>query len=568
MKNKIIALTLIVFTALTACTDLDLAPLSEGSSENWYSNETEIEMAVNDLYRAFSWHSDGDSWTDDWTSRNSLTTITEGNVNGEWGTSRDLWKNSYKNIARANTILANLEESKGKIADDILNRFEAEAKFSRASMYAQLVARFGDVVFYTETMDLEEAFQTGRTDKATVLQTIYADYDFAAQNLPTDWGNDIKRATKGAALGMKARIALYQGDWATARAAAQECMTLGYSLYPSYRDLFLTKTKNPEEVLFSMPRSVELDVALGSAYPIQATIPRNAGGWGAYNPSWDLLASYLCTDGLPIDESPLFNPQEPFENRDPRCNATIVPFQTEHCGYMYQPHPDSMQVLNFTSGKYQFNNDTRSNKQYAAYNALLWKKWVDEDWSDDKKADNDRFILRYADVLLMYAEASIELNQIDDSVLGAINEVRERAYNGSGIDYPAVTTTDQTELRKIVRMERRMEFPWEGLRYMDLVRWRLAEKALTTNIYGMLDVSKKGGVATGPLIDKIVSQGLWFWPETPQIDEDGLPDFTALDNAGFVKILAVRAWDNKQYLWPIPTKEILINDNLSQNDGY
>jgi hypothetical protein len=238
---------------------------------------------------------------------------------------------------------------------------------------------------------------------------------------------------------------------------------------------------------------------------------------------------------------------------------------------MYQPHPDSMTVLNFTTGQYQYNNDTRSNKQYASYNGLLWKKWVDEDWIDDKKADPDRFIIRYADVLLMYAEASIELDQIDQSVLDAINTVRARAY-GVGKDntgaYPAVTITDQTQLRRIVRIERRMEFAWEGLRYMDLVRWRLAEKALNTNIYGMLDVSKEGDVAIGPLIDNVVSQGLWFWAETPQIDEDGIVDFSAMENAGYVKKLAERKWNNRQYLWPIPTKEILINSNLRQNDGY
>jgi len=570
MKKNIIAITLSLFTVFTACTDLDISPLSEGSSENWYSDETEIEMAVNDLYRSVFWSNDNESFTDNWTSRNSLSVITEGNVNGEWSEGQTLWENSYKAIARANTILANLEKI-DNISDEISKRFEAEARFARASMYSQLISKFGAVVFYTTNLDLEEAFKTGRTEKSTVLESIYNDYDIAIQYLPANWGSDVKRATKGAALGLKARIALYNNDWTTAQAAAKECMTLGYTLFPSYRDLFLSKTKNPDEVLFSMPRSIEFNVSLGSNYPIRATISRNAGGWGVYTPSWDLLASYLCTDGLPIDESPLFDPQDPFKDRDPRCNMTIVPFQTEHLGYMYQPHPDSITVLNFTTGEYQYNNDTRSNKQYASYNGLMWKKWVDKDWSDDKNADPDRFIIRYADVLLMYAEASVELNQIDQSVLDAMNSVRARAYGvakeNTG-EYPAVTTIDQTELRKIIRIERRMEFPWEGLRYMDLIRWRLAEKTLNTNIYGMLDVSKQDGVATGPLIDKIVSKGLWFWPEVPQIDEDGIPDFSVMDNAGLIKTLAERKWNNRQYLWPIPTKEILINANLSQNDGY
>ncbi len=560
MKNKIILIVTIIFVALTACNDLDLSPLSEGSSENWYSNQTEIEMAVNDLYKSVFWPEDSETFTDNWTSRNTLSTVTEGNVNGEWNTAENLWKNSYKAISRTNTILASLERAADQVAPEILNRFEAEARFARAGMYSLLTSKFGDVVFNTTTLDLEEAFQTGRTDKATVLQTIYEDYDFAAQYLPADYGNDTKRASKGAALGMKARIAMYNSDWSVARTAAQECMTLGYTLYPDYGELFLSRTKNPDEVLFSMPRSIELDVQVGN---VKNVISRNAGGWGAHNPSWDLLASYLCTDGLPVDESAVFDPKDPFKNRDPRCNATIVPFQTEHLGYMYQPHPDSLQVLNFTTGKYQFNNDTRSNKQFASYNALLWKKSVDSDWSDDKKADPDRFILRYADVLLMYAEASIELGQIDQSVLDAINMVRARAYGVDKEDtgaYPAITTTAQNELRKIVRIERRMEFAWEGLRYMDLIRWNLAEKALTTTIYGMLDPAD--------LREKVVNPGLWFWPEVPPVDEDGIPDFTSMDNAGLIKTLAIRKFDARQYLWPIPTKEILINENLSQNPGY
>ena len=83
MKNKIILIVTIIFVALTACNDLDLSPLSEGSSENWYSNQTEIEMAVNDLYRSVFWPEDSETFTDNWTSRNTLSTVTEGNVNGQ-----------------------------------------------------------------------------------------------------------------------------------------------------------------------------------------------------------------------------------------------------------------------------------------------------------------------------------------------------------------------------------------------------------------------------------------------------------------------------------------------------
>jgi hypothetical protein len=376
-------------------------------------------------------------------------------------------------------------------------------------------------------------------------------------------------ATKGAALAYKARIALYNQDWSIAGNAAKACMDLGvYQLYSDFGTLFLSKTKNTNENVFVIPRSVALNVFFGptdaTSMNTRAFTSRNAGGLAWRNPSWELFCSFLCTDGLPIDESPLFNPRNPFKNRDPRCAATIVEFQTRHLGFMYQPHPDSLTCYNFNSGKYQKNNDTRANAQFASFNGLLWKKGIDEDWSDDGKTDPDKMLMRYADVLLMYAESKIELGEIDATVLNAINQVRARAYkaNVSATSaYPAVTTTNKDQLRKIVRIERRMEFALEGIRYMDIIRWKLADKVLNNDSYGILEVAA--------LRTKIVKPGLWFFPETPPIDDDGVADFSSMFNKGLIQKLADRRFDaSKQYLWPLPTKEILINQNLRQNPGY
>lgn len=106
-----------------------------------------------------------------------------------------------------------------------------------------------------------------------------------------------------------------------------------------------------------------------------------------------------------------------------------------------------------------------------------------------------------------------------------------------------------------------MEFAYEGLRYMDLIRWCLASKALTNKNYGLLYPSSL-------LIEKVTSKGGWFWPSVPEIDEDGIPDFTKMEEAGQIVALSQRLWNDRQYLWPIPTKEVLINENLKQNEGY
>jgi len=548
---------------MVGCADLDLNPLSEGSSEAWYSNATEVEMSVNDIFRSVFWQGYADSWTDDFTNREALTPVTNATINGEWGTLNNLWSNTYKVIARANTLLLNMDKIQGSVPQTTIDTYTGNAHFVRAAKYGELVFYFGDVIYSTDILSLEEAFTMSRTDKNTIKEAVYQDFDTAANLLPEGYGSsENKYATKGAAYAMKARFALQMGDFAIARDAAKACMDLGvHELYPVYEELFLTGTRNPSEVIFAMPRSRPLNVT----WSVRNYLPRNVGGWGAaFAPSWDLFHAYLCTDGMPIDESPLYDPRNPFENRDPRCAATIVPFQSRHLNFIYQPHPDSTMVMNFNSGNYQTNNDTRSVAAFASFNGLMRKKGVDDQWLQNYAAENDEILMRYADVLLMYAEAKIELGEIDASVHEAMNAVRARAYGvdmGQVTEYPAITTTDQAALRTILRTERRMEFGFEGIRYSDIIRWKIAEKVLNRDVYGMLDVAE--------LKEKVVDQNLWFFSVTPEIDEDGVADLSPMYDAGLVKRLAIRQFEApKQYLWPIPSKEILINSNLDQNPGY
>lgn len=226
--------------------------------------------------------------------------------------------------------------------------------------------------------------------------------------------------------------------------------------------------------------------------------------------------------------------------------------------------------MNYVSGNMMKNNDTRSIGPFASFTGLLWKKGIDDDWMD-LRSDHNKIIIRYADVLLMYAEAKTELNEIDDSVLTAINAVRDRAYSGSPYENPDITTTDQDELRLEIRQERRSEFAFEGLRYMDLIRWRLADEAMTGYTYGLSKVVSNPDVTVppnGPLMENVVDPGLWFWGMVPEIDDNGLPQFDAFVAAGLARTLNEISFPKRQYLWPIPGDEILLNPNLSQNPGY
>ena len=574
--KKIICLSLFIGVLYLSCNKLDLNPLAEGSSENWYSNDAEITMSLDRLYYIKYWNPDPhpDNWenkgwrdsnSDDYTNRDLMSPVVSGTINGLTASVVGLWNYYYECITAANLLLDKLENVKNKITEANWNQYAAEARFVRAAQYSSLIFYWGDVPFFTKPLTIQESFELSRTSKTEILQSVYEDFDYAASILPVSYSSSkTKHATKGAALALKARIALYMGDWTVARDAAAACMGLNvYQLYPDFLTLFQSKTRNSIETVFGIPRSVTLGVFIPpnvTAHPLH----RNASGNAYIQPSWGLFCSFLCSDGLPIDESPLYNPQEPFKNRDPRCTATIVEFGTDYCGFVYQPHPDSLKTTNLKTGARVSNLGCRAVTQYASYNGLAWRKRVDSDWYDDLKTDPDNIVIRYADVLLIYAEAKIELNEIDQSVNDAINKVRARAYKvdySQTSSYPAVTTTNQSELRRILRVERRMEFAFEGLRHCDIIRWKLAEKVLNTSDYGMIDPPEQR--------IKIVQPGLWFFPETPPIDEDGEADFTSMYNQGYVKLLSIRSFDKtKHYLWPIPTSEIIINKNLVQNPGY
>ena len=549
------------------CAELDLYPLDTGSSDSWYRNESEIQMSIMGLYRTDFWPIDNTRWSDDHQSRTTLNIITGGTINSETGEVATRWQNAYKAIARANTLLEKLENAEALgIVPEQAALYRAQTLFARAGQYAILTTYFGDVPYVEKQLTIEEAFKIGRTDRAEIMEHVYRDFDEAARILPLSYDNGPELATKGAAYALKARYALYNEDWEIAAEAARNCMELEvYSLYPDFSELFLASTKKASENIFSWPRSIELNQILSTGQ-VMGYVTRNRGGYASEYPTWELFCSFLCTDGKPIDESPLFDPHNPFRNRDPRCAATIVEFETEHLGVLYDPNPLTTSVWNSITQREVTNQDTRGVNTYASYNGLVLKKGVDEAYVNDNtfKVDPDRVFIRLADVMLIYAEAMIEANQIDQTVLDAINRVRARAYKVDYTDvasYPAVTTTDRDELRRIVRTERRMEFAFEGGRYMDLIRWKLAEKTLNLADYGLLDKTE--------LIEKVVEPGLWFYPFTPQIDEDGVADFKPMYDTGLVKLITQRNFDpSKHYLWPIPSREVITNPNLGQNDNY
>lgn len=607
--------------ALLGCSDLDLSPRDEAATGNWFQTAEQFEMNLNAILLHQFWPQERNEWnssnqceldalTDDFTNRTTTITFNNGNLNGTNPVVTRMWDITYSGINRCNKIITELRKLKASMDPDTYNRIEGNARFYRACFYARLLMHFGDVVVVDEDIDIETeagrnaAYLLERQDRWQVLEDVLSEFDAVVDMLPREYAaSEVQRATKGAAYGMKARTALHFASirkwdtyglgniqeaerlFGTAADAASKCMELGvYRLHEDFGKLFLQSTKNSPEGIFVIPRSKILSNGSKWQYlngqSCTAKLSRLSGASTCTTvcPSWDLLCSFLCDDGLPIDESPRYDPSQPFKNRDPRCTYTIVEFGTKHLGVIYDPHFDKETVYSDREGKEVTNNDSRTyriegtSNQYASYNGLVLRKGIDEDWLSPFEVEPDKLLLRYADVLLIYAEAKMELGEIDQTVLDAVNQVRARAYGvslGDTGSYPAVTTTNQAELRTIIRTERRMEFAFENQRYLDLYRWRISEKVMNYRNYGLPKKDEKRQRA-------YIDNGMWFHGAVPEIDEDGCPNFSIVvkgepdffTNDVYVDKLAQRVFLPKHYLWPIPTTTLNVMPNIEPNPGY
>ncbi|WP_295728807.1 RagB/SusD family nutrient uptake outer membrane protein [uncultured Muribaculum sp.] len=563
MKATAIYQSAIFCTAMllaTSCADLDLQPLTQPSSGTWNSKLEEVRISVNDLYRDYPynlekrWFTDGH--TDDFSHRNKVYDVPSGTLSSTTGWIQTTWENTYKAISRCNRVLESLDEL-GYDSDEA-KRLAGEARMFRAFFYARLITLWGDVPFFTTAITIEEGRQMGRTPVADILPTIYSDYDYAIENLPeSNVVNGIWRVNRYVAASLKCRIALTMKDWEIARDAAKAVIdSKQYSLYPDYGELFRDKTMDNGEFIFCIPKSVELE----QSDDVKTFMLRTVNGQAVANPSWDLLAAYECTDGKPIDESPLFDPKNPYLNRDPRCCETFAAPGSVIYGCVFDPSPKATNVL--LDGKSVKNKDSKVNDQYAATTGTCLRKGAQDSWrTGEMQSENPTVIIRYADVLLMYAEAKVELNELDNAMLNAINDVRARAYKTTRDNvtaYPALAMADQNSMRLAIRRERRVEFAWEGRRFFDLLRWEgWMEKAFSHDYYAF---PNKSGMAD------MEKNGEYYWPGTPEIDEYGMADFKPMFDAGKIARVLPRKFDPRLPLLPLPFVDVDISNGKIQNN--
>ncbi len=197
-----------------------------------------------------------------------------------------------------------------------------------------------------------------------------------------------------------------------------------YSLYPDYGKLFTYESEGNSEGVFTVQYSRENQLIHRSAVHIYG---RLSGGYASKVPTQALIDAYECIDGLRIDQSPLYDASNPFENRDPRLNDRCVVPGTIFRNYQFETHPDSLEAWDYNVEPPSRINNTNVTHAYATFSGYQFRVYEDELREYRSQNDLDQMLVRYAEVLLMYAEAKTELGQIDGSVYDAINEVRTRA---------------------------------------------------------------------------------------------------------------------------------------------
>ncbi|MEO9003138.1 MAG: RagB/SusD family nutrient uptake outer membrane protein [Ginsengibacter sp.] len=436
-----------------------------------------------------------------------------------------IWTRAYKTIFRANYFLQNID----KVTMDatLKAQYIAEVKFLRAYEYFYMSVLYGGVPLVTKTLTIPEANSQTRNSLQEVQDFAISECTAAAADLPALRPDGEKgRILKGAALGIKGRLLMIQKKWPEAAATYKAIIDLNsYIIDPRYKEIFEEVGENSKENLLVVNCVAGL---YGNTHNQRNYHPDFYGGYQEDNIFQNLVDAYQMTDGLSISQSPLYDPKNPFKNRDPRLYATIfLPGYTVFRGQLFPADPVATKISSL--------------KGATGYG---WKKFVTENFTGDNGSSGDDIILmRYAEVLLSYLESKLESGDAitQDLLDQTINKVRSRA----AVNMPPVTETNAAKLREILRNEVRVEFATERLiRYMTIRRWGIYQQVINKVFYGMKLTDDPANYTTynvaksGPYAGHLI----------------------VIDKTGTIK----PGWD----LIPIPLPEIDLNSALTQNPDY
>ena len=537
---------------LTSC-ELDRLPETTLADNTFWQSETDLRGACNKLYVDLPGF-DHDRRADD-----IIGTAANGTSSGNWSlpsTAGD-WTNPYNRIGVCNNIITKGAEA--PLSDAQKNRWLAEAYFFRAFHFFDLVKKYGDVPLILKAFDStsDPDIKMARTPREEVILQCYSDLKFAEEWLPeidavssdADWG----RVSKSAARALMMRIGLYEGTFVkyhglasdskahlkVAVDAAERIIKSGkHALYPDYQKLFYFDgegRQNKENVLVKVygPNGAGATIMHGNSRQLENGV----------SVTRQTIDQYLYTDGLPREKSvlamvPEIHYNDIFENRDPRLAMTIYHKDEEAYKGGYTPF---------------------SNQHGNGYG--IKKGFMLDEWTTNSKETVDKMIIRYAEVLLSYAEALFELNgSITDQQLDmTVNAIRARS------GFQAKLTNDFAKQNGLsildeIRRERLVEFIDEGLRYNDIIRWKIAEKVLPVTMLGLKYNEDDTSAQREDLQSRLTTEGGMY--KGQKVCDQA--DIYVIEEAGTRSFNPAR-----DYYYPIPTYEIATSEgSVVQNPGW
>ncbi|HCY42682.1 MAG TPA: RagB/SusD family nutrient uptake outer membrane protein [Prolixibacteraceae bacterium] len=530
-----------ILVLFTSCNPLDLAPTNKFTEENYWTSPEKANMVLNMAYSQmtsndyfFSTEALSDNMYEGRGS-SSEKAISSGQADASNGRFANEWKNCYEGIKTCHTFLENVDRI--PVMDEQLkNRMKAEARFIRAFLFFRLTTWYGDVPLFDKDLTLSESKAIARTPQAEVLTFVRNELDAILEFLPTkeEYSDDDKgRITSGAVIAFKARTYLYSNDWANVVTNCEKLINSTefgtYSLFSSYEGIFLPENEYNSEVILDLAYVPSLRT-WGNFYDYA---PLSVGARvNSLSPTQELVNDYITLNGKTITAAGSgYSETDPYKNRDPRLSATVV-----YHNYSWKKADGSTQTIYIKPGTAP--NESAAVDEYkgqgtnSTSTGYYMRKYYDPTALASMTSGLNLILIRYADVLLMYAEAKNELDQMDEAIWNkTIKALRARAgfTDPEALVFTAGATKQQ--LQDIIRRERRCELASEGLRIHDLRRWKTAEVLLNTYPHG----AQYGDAAT----------------------DNG---YIRLDKRNFNK--------DRDYLWAVPQSEKDINPNLGQNAGY
>lgn len=514
LKYNFIGLILVCGLGLSSCNDsfLDRYPKDKLSDASFWKNAEDAQKFANGIYLYLVEPENHTIMTDCYTDNAIPVHVSaeQGQLSAGTATSSNphflqLWTTAYEGIRRCLVFYQHIGEV--PMDEGERSQLTAEVQFLEAFFYSNILKYMGGAPLLDHPLELNEQIPS-RSSEEDTYNYIVELLDKAALNLPDiRTSSDHGKPSAGACYALKARLAFYAHKYDVAETAAQKVMDMGvYDLYNNYGDLFQPVAELCNEIIFDREYLENPKNSSEGSYIGQFFAPVIMGGWEALSPTQDLIDSYPCQDGKSIQESTLYDPENPFANRDPRLGFSVL--------------WNGSQIAGRTFNLNNMGDGSHTRTGYAM------RKYINPDNDGINNYDWTNFIyIRYAEVLLTYAEARNEtLASPDDKVYKAVNAIRQRP----SVDLPPLPAgLSKDQMREAIRLERRLEFAFEGIHLFDTRSYKTTEKDVTKPVFG---VNAKG--------ERISVETRKFNPD-------------------------------RDYLWAIPLEEVdLAQGALKQNPGW